>query len=59
MERTELTAMEIEGMKNGAFPMDKDEGIKACNEYRANLASKGIKTELVWFAAGIYIVKAL
>lgn len=53
-----ITKMEQEGMKNGAFPMDKEEGIKACREYRAALEAEGKKTWLEHFAAGIYIVKS-
>ena len=55
----ELTKMEIEGMKRGAFPMDKDEGIKACREYRSKLAAQGKKTRLEYFSGSIYIVKVI
>ena len=53
-----ISKMEQEGMKNGAFPMDKDEGIKACREYRAALEADGKTTWLEHFANGIYLVRS-
>lgn len=53
-----LTKMEIEGMKHGAFPMDKLEGIQACREYRMKLEAEGKETWLEHFANGIYIAKS-
>jgi hypothetical protein len=53
-----ITKMEQEGMKKGAFPMDKDEGIKSCREYRAALEAEGKKTWLEYFAGNIYIVRS-
>lgn len=43
---TELTAMELEAMKNGVFIMDKDAGIEACREYRKSLEEQGYRTWL-------------
>ena len=53
------SAFELEGMKNGAFPMDKDYGIEACRSYRASLEAQGYKTWLEHFAGGIFVVKAV
>lgn len=51
-----MTKMELEGMKNGCFPMDKDEGVKACREYRQALEKEGKRTHLKWFAGDLFIV---
>lgn len=52
-----MTKMEIEGMKNGCFPMDKTEGIEACKKYRADLEAAGYRTWLEWFASDLFIVR--
>lgn len=54
--KIELTKMELEGMKNGAFPMEKEAGIEACRAYRAALEAQGIKTELQHLAGSIFCV---
>ena len=55
---TGLTAMEIEAMRNGAFVLDKDAGIRACRKYREVLEKQGYRTwlEAACFA-GFYRVK--
>lgn len=53
-----ITKMELEGMKNGAFPMDKPEGIAACREYRKALEAEGKTTWLEHFANGIFLVRS-
>lgn len=51
-----MTKMELEGMKNGCFPMDKDEGVAACREYRQALENEGKHTRLEWFAGDLFRV---
>ena len=53
-----MTKMEIEGMKNGCFNMAKDEGIRACREYRAHLESFGYKTWLEHLFGDLFSVKS-
>lgn len=52
-----LSKMMIDGMRNGCFPMDTDEGVKACREYRDRLEADGYVTWLEWFAGGLFIVR--
>lgn len=51
-----LSKMELEGMKNGTFPMDKEEGIEACRKYREALEAKGVKTYLEYCQCGLFHV---
>ena len=53
-----MTKMEIEGMKNGCFNMAKDEGIRACREYRESLEALGYKTWLEHFTGDLFGVKS-
>ena len=41
-----MTDMEKSAARVGTFNMAKEEGIKACEEYRANLEAKGYRTVL-------------
>lgn len=52
------SGFELEGMKNGAFPMDKEYGVGACKSYRANLEAQGYRTWLEHFAGDIFVVKS-
>lgn len=52
-----MTKMEIEGIKNGAFNMAKEEGIEACRAYRATLEAEGKRTWLEHFTGDIFTVK--
>lgn len=52
-----LSKMELEGMKNGCFPMDKDAGIEACKKYREALEAQGYRTWLKWFTGSLYTVE--
>lgn len=52
-----MTQMEIEGMKHGCFNMAKEDGAKACKEYRAELEAVGCKTRLEHFSGDLYIVR--
>lgn len=52
-----LSEMERDGMKRGCFPMDKDEGIAACRQYRANLEAQGYTTWLSYLAGDLFKVK--
>lgn len=54
-----MSKMELEGMKRGIFPMDKDEGIEACREYRAKLHAQGYKTYLEYLWNGLFKVIAV
>ncbi len=52
-----LSEMEREGMRNGCFPMDKDEGIAACREYRKKLEDQGHSTWLEYFTGDLFRVR--
>ena len=54
-----LSKMELEGMKNGCFPMDKEEGVAACRKYRQALENEGKITRLEWFAGDLFRVVVL
>lgn len=54
-----LTDFEREGMNHGTFPMDKDEGVAACKEYRAKLEAQGINTQMVHFGGGMFTVRGV
>lgn len=53
-----ITSMELEGMKNGAFNMAKEECIAACREQRAALEAAGYATWLEYFTGDIFILRA-
>lgn len=52
-----MTKMEREGAQRGAFNMSKEDGIAACEAYRAALEAQGFKTWLEHFTGDIFIVK--
>ena len=52
-----FTKMELEGMKRGTFPMNKEEGRKACKAFREELKAQGFRTQMEWFAGSLYFVK--
>lgn len=56
MEKNVFSVMELEGMKRGTFPMDKDEGRKACMAFRENLKQEGYRTQMKHFAGSLYYV---
>lgn len=51
-----MSKMELEGIKRGIFPMDKNEGIEACREYRARLHAQGYRTYLEYLWNGLFKV---
>lgn len=52
-----MTEMEKEGAKHGCFNMEKEDGIAACREYRAQLEAQGHETWLSYFTGNLFIVK--
>ena len=52
-----MTKMELDGMKNGCFPMDKEEGAIACEAYRAALRTLGYITWLEHVAGDLFVVR--
>ena len=57
MNNEKLTEMEIEAMKHAVFNMAKEDGIKACRQYRESLKSnEGFKTELRYETGDLWSV---
>ena len=54
-----LSKMELEGMKHGCFPMDKEECVAACRKYRQAIENEGKSTRLEWLAGDLFIVIVL